>query len=432
MPAIVAAPPRTAPAFRILHAFTYAKKSEGSSPAGRLLVGPGGVLYGTTQGGGVGKNAFGGTVYSLTPQGGGYRESVLHYFTGDQHPSLDGAHPASGVVADRAGNLFGTTTYGGTDSGSGYGTVFELRRSGARYVERVLHRFAVADPSSDGTFPTAAPIVASDGSLYGTTTAGGGGACNISGPGCGTVYRLERTATGYAERILYRFRGGSDGAYPAPSLVADHSGTLFGTTAYGGSVCPNSGQGCGTVFKLTALGAGYRESVLYRFRGGAGDGANPAGTVLPGAGGALYGTTEFGGAGSCATALFNAPSCGTLYALVPSGATYSESVLHNFLGGADGFRPQSTLVAGNNGYLYGATFEGGTGTCFVYAGYNFGCGTVFRASPIGGVDVIYNFGRGSSGDAPSDVVVSPAGTLFGTTPENWTGNGVGTAYALTL
>ncbi len=416
--------------FRLLHTFISGFPSTGSLPAGTLIADAQGVLYGTTQVGGRSEFSYGGTVYALTPTGGGhFAYRVLHYFTGDDHPSLDGSQPASGVTADAAGNLYGTTVYGGAASGSGSGTVFTLQRTGAKFSERVLYRFT---GGVDGSSPAAAPLIDAAGSLYGTTAAGGQGTCQIAGPGCGTVYELQHSGTSFQKRILYRFKGGTDGATPQAPLIADAQGALYGTTQYGGVACPDAPLGCGTVFKLTPVANGYRETILYRFTGGATDGVAPLAGLVADSGGNLYGTTDTGGSGICAAGLFKYPSCGTIFMLHPTGTGYVETVLHNFIGGAgDGYRPESALVPGGDGLLYGTTFEGGAGTCYTYAGYSFGCGTVYSVSPIGGVTLVESFGPGATGYAPGGVFINRSGQLFGTTGGNWSGSGAGTVFELT-
>jgi len=145
------------------------------------------------------------------------------------------------VIRDTAGNLYGTTFYGGTP---GNGTVFKLDASGKKTV---LHAFTTTH--SDGQSPTAG-LLLDGGDFYGTTTAGG---TFFSG----TVFKLDRNSK--QETVLYSFTGGNDGAVPFAGLIRDASGNLYGTTFSGGA------PGYGTVFKLDATG---KESVLYSFTGG--------------------------------------------------------------------------------------------------------------------------------------------------------------------
>src|SRR5580704_10638768 len=176
----------------------------------------------------------------------------------------DGAWPEASVARDVAGNLYGTTFFGGAGTGcdiyfGGCGTVFKLDASG---TETVLHSFGGAP---DGANPTARVILDASGNLYGTTAFGGA-------YGHGTVFKVD-AITG-AETILHSFAGGADGANPNAGVVQDTAGNFYGTTQYGGKGC--NGRGCGTVFKLSAAG---QETILYRFRDFP-DGASPLGGAL--------------------------------------------------------------------------------------------------------------------------------------------------------
>ncbi len=197
---------------------------------------------------------------------------VLHTFTGQFH--FDGSSPSAGLVADSAGNLYGTTYDGGTFD---FGTVFELPASGG---EKVLHNFT---GGLDGAYPTAGLVVDSSGNLYGTTKEGGRGSCDI---GCGVVFKMNAQGQ---EKVLYAFRDGADGAIPLGGLVRDVAGNLYGTTAIGGILtgpCADD-SGCGVVFKVDSSG---HESVLYRFTG-LGDGSGPTSPLVRDSTGNFYGTT---------------------------------------------------------------------------------------------------------------------------------------------
>src|SRR5271157_4784768 len=170
--------------------------------------------------------------------------TVIHNFTG----GADGAYPVAGLTMDRAGNLYGTTSGGGA---SGNGTVFRLSYKGSGWVLNPLYRFAAGN---DGLDPRTRVVIGPDGSLYGTTSAGGGTACNFGyGLGCGTVFNLKPSAKActsalcsWTEIVLYRFSG-TDGALPLGDVVFDQAGNLYGTTAFGGGVgnCSGDGFGCG-------------------------------------------------------------------------------------------------------------------------------------------------------------------------------------------
>ena len=299
--------------FTTLHTFVG---RDGANPAAGLVADAYGNLYGTTSQGG----SFGaGTVFKLAPPatlGGTWTESVLYNFTS----GVDGAHPYAGLAQDGIGNLYGTTNRGGAFN---FGTLFKLDKFGN---EVVLHSFRL---SPDGAYPYAAVILDSAGSLYGTTN--GGGAFNS-----GTVFKL---AAMYTENVVHSFNGTTDGAYPISALTLDPTGSLFGTANQGGS-----GQE-GTIFKLTNKG---RFSVLHTFKGIL-QGANPAAGLILDSSGNFYGTTTEGG---------NLDDDGTIFELNPTTGSYT--VLHAFASGNQGNYPYTGLIADSSGNLYGATESGGT------------------------------------------------------------------------
>lgn len=321
---------------------------DGANPEAGL-INLGGALYGTTfNGGGTECLGFGcGTVFKIETSGRN-TDTVLHRFGVGATASTDGTNP-DGKLLDVGGTLYGTTYGTTTDDNApsrcmntfalGCGTIFKVTTSG---VETVLYRFG---GGADGDQPNAG-LLDVGGTLYGTTFRGGGTGCR--GVGCGTVF--EVTPSG-AEKVIYRFMGGSDGAGPEGSLV-NVGGTLYGTTSFGGSGC--GGSGCGTVFAVTPSGT---ETVLHRF-GGRSDGKSPVAGLIN-VGSTLYGTTSSGGI-----------NAGTVFKITTSGA---ESVLYTFKGPPDGSQPQSGLLNVGN-MLYGTTVYGGdkASSCDGY-----GCGTVF-------------------------------------------------------
>jgi uncharacterized repeat protein (TIGR03803 family) len=372
-----------------------AAPGDGGGLFGGLIADAAGNLYGTTFGGGSG-NGYG-TIFKLTPTG---VETVLHSFTGD-----DGAGPADRLIADAAGNLYGTTKYGGLN----YGTVFKLTLNpDGTYSHTVLYSFT--GYPNDGGAPDGL-ITDAAGNLYGTTTAGGPSACG--GFGCGTVFRLTPNLDGtYTESVLHSFvgtgdwYGGPDGQYPYSGLIADEAGNLYGTTFYGGgSGC--GGYGCGTVFKLTAkLDGTYSESVLYSFTGGR-DGAAPAAGLLADGADNFYGTTSAGGDARACPA-----GCGTVFKLSANlDGTYTENVLFSFAGGSDGQTPAASLITDAVGNLYGTTYWGGL---FV-GGCGFGCGTVFALRPTGTLTVLHRFSLSDGANPSAPLMADAAGNLYGTT-----------------
>src|SRR5215469_521932 len=319
--------------------YSFGAPLDGVQPRAGLIADSAGNLYGTTADGG----AFGrGTVFRVTPSG---TETTLHSFAG---PPDDGALPLAGLVADSAGNLYGTTIGGGAFEH--WGTVFKVTQSG---TETVLHSFAA--PPYDGIHPTGGLIADSAGNLYGTTSGGG---VFFSG----TIFKLTPSGT---ENVLYSFAGPpDDGSMPMAGLIADSAGNLYGTTVSGGASCPDE-EGCGTVYKLTAGGT---ETVLYSFTGpfsadpGEGDGANPDGALISDSAGNLYGTTG------------NGDGDGIVFKLTPSGMetvlSFFEANPHN---NTTGSHPFAGLTADSAGSLYGTTVAGGTS----------GDGTVFKLTGTG-------------------------------------------------
>jgi uncharacterized repeat protein (TIGR03803 family) len=301
----------------------------------------------------------------------------------------DGAHPFAGLI-NVNGTLYGTTSEGGGSGcgGSGCGTIYSVTTSG---VETVLYRFA---GGSDGEGPSAG-LIDVNGTLYGTTVFGGPG-------GRGTVYSVT---TGGVETVLHSFPGG--GAYPFGGLI-DANGTLYGTTGAGGAYSR------GTVFSITTAGV---ETVLYSFGAQRSDGAHPQAGLIE-VNGRLYGTTEEGGRSNCA----NGRGCGTVYSVTTAGV---ESVLHHFhgtAGGSDGERPLSVLL-NMRGRLYGTTYYGGA--------RNYGI--VFSVNLKGREHVLYSFLGCSNGSNPQAPLIKVEGTLYGAAlwgGGNCSGYGRGAIFAL--
>jgi uncharacterized repeat protein (TIGR03803 family) len=381
---------------RVLYSFQAG--ADGADPLGTLVADSGGALYGTTAFGGGGSCFDGcGTVFELTRSGGKYVEHVLYSFKGPS--SMDGAGPGAGVIVEAAGALYGTTEYGGDYAGDGI--VFKLTASGSKYGETVLYRFK---GGKDGTAPLAGLTMDAKGNLYGATLLGGGAtACgqNRSGGyvGCGTVFELKTSGSRYKERVLHRFQSGSDGATPGspPILAGD---TLYGTAATGGGnpACGGApiNPGCGTVYKLKPARRGYAFSVVYAFTGTPNDGANAFGGLVIDKAGTFYGTTQYGGA----------QNQGAIFSLAPSGSSYRESLLHSFGGGNDGSYPLAGLALGG-GRLYGTAQYGGSSA---------NAGIVFELTSSHVERVLYRFESGSAGEYPvGGILVGGKHALYGTT-----------------
>jgi uncharacterized repeat protein (TIGR03803 family) len=231
----------------------------------------------------------------------------------------------------------------------------------------------------DGAGPVA-PLIDVNGTLYGTTSAGGGDGCESSG-GCGTVFSITPSGV---ETVLHAFRGSpADGAKSTAGLVDVH-GTLYGTTPGGGA------QNSGTVFAITTSGA---ESVLHSF-GGKGDGDTPQAELLL-VKNLLYGTASGGGAGY-----------GMVFTITTKG---KEGVLYSFQGPPDGQNPRARLL-NDHGKLYSTTYGGGA-----YGGPSSHKGTVFTITPSGTETVLYSFKLSHDGAHPAAPLISVKGILYGNT-----------------
>lgn len=355
----------------VLYSFTGG--SDGGGPYAGLIADAAGNLYGTTYGGGN-TNCTGGcgVVYKVTPAG---QETVLHSFTG----GTDGANPYAGLIFDPAGNLFGTTYAGGSavSLAAGNGVVYELSPSGE---ETTLYAFP---PQNQGAGPVAGVIRDSQGNLYGTYSLGGGG-----------VFKLD-PAGNYT--TLYDFFYGIGAQEPSGNLVRDAAGNLFGTTQVGGTA------GVGIVYEITAAG---KFQAIYPFPGGP---ASERDEHLPNAGlvfdseGNLYGTTPYAGVG------------GMVYKLSPSGA---EAALYSFPAAPGGTEPRAGLVRDSQGNFYGNTVNGGPANA----------GVIFKVDPAGHETVLYSFTGGADGAYPqSNVALDSAGNLYGASLEGGASN-QGTIY----
>jgi len=322
--------------------YSFAGGNDGSGPQARVIVGPNGTLYGTTAGGGgtgCGGNGCG-TVFNVRPASHAsgsilapWSETVLYSFAG----GTDGETPAPGdLVFDQAGNIYGTTYYGGGSTGCngfGCGTVFKLTlSSGGQWTESILYSFTAGN---GGSSPMGV-IFDGAGNLYGTTS--GGGTYN-----CGTVFQLTPNGSGWAENVLYSFNPNiGDGCTPLAGLIFDGSGNLYGTNYTAGY------QGGGTAFELTPDGQGvWTETVLNAFTSGVGDGGLQGALTLDAAGN-LYGTTYGGGLG-----------LGAAFELIPSGGYWTYTSLHDFINYDDGEFPIGNVILDAYGNAYGTASQGG-------------------------------------------------------------------------
>ena len=265
----------------LLHNFDTA--GDGIEPESGVTLDNAGHLYGTTLQGG----AYGfGMVYAVTLQPSP-SYTILKSFQVPGPTLFYGWYPDGSLWVDSSGNLFGVTEAGGRYQ---EGTIFKLAPGAIQWVESPLYSFK-GFRHQDGSEPFYGLIADSQGNLYGTTSSGGSGECN---GGCGVVFRLSHDGNGgWTEKVLYAFQGGIDGEAPFCNVTFDSAGNLYGTT-YAGGYRPGY-FGFGTVFKLTPqAGDQWTETVLHRFSGGL-DGAAPNGGVVIDSVGNLYGTTQLGG-----------------------------------------------------------------------------------------------------------------------------------------
>jgi|HubBroStandDraft_6_1064221.scaffolds.fasta_scaffold40631_2 hypothetical protein len=343
--------------------YVFKGGGDGELPTSGLVFDQSGNLYGVTAYGGTGPCTLGsrvgcGTVFKMTPPsepGGVWTENVIYSFQSGR----DGYHPAGNLIFDAAGNLYGSTTFGGISTSScnefyqGCGTVFELRpprTKGGAWSERVIYTF---QSGTDGAGPVGGLILDSDHNLYGATNSGGDPNCGSYGLGCGTVFRLTKPPKGsgaWNEKVLHRFAGGNDGAYPEAGVVRDQKGNLFGTTSSGGG----SREGEGSVFEITPPrkpGGLWKERVILSFNYN--DGASPMASLTLNRAGSLYGTA-LGGQGG-----------GTIFEMIPSQGdkaipSWEHNLLYSFEKPPDAGQPEAPLIFGRGGTLYGITLYGGS------------------------------------------------------------------------
>jgi len=365
----------------VLHSFQN-NGEDGYFPNGGLIFDVAGNLYGTTLNGGAPGAACPsgcGTVFELTPNAHGtWTETVLYSFCSTVGCG-DGSYPV-GLTFDGDGNLYGTTTYGGTASEtcpSGCGTVFELTRGGTGdWTEKILHRF---DDSKDGYLPNGGVILDRAGHLYGITAGSVDSGYCVGYYGCGTAFELIPGADGkWTAKLLHRFGTGNDGFFPLAGLVMDGTSALYGTTygagANGDQWYYYGSYGCGSAFQLKRGAKGkWILRTLHRFHNNGRDGYYPSFSLILDAARNLYGTTDNGGT--------DGP--GTAFQLTRgANGTWTEKVLYSFgTWKKDGVGPSSALILDKAGRLYGETVAGGTRYCGLPGDRRYYCGTVVEITP---------------------------------------------------
>lgn len=399
--------------------YTFTTASDGTFPFGTLVADSAGNLYGTTMNGGNSTNT--GTVYKLSPTSSGpWTKTILHSF-GATH---DGTNPASGLVIDAAGNLYGTTQFGGNNvstthcPASGCGVVFKLAPTASGpWTETILHTFT---GNTDGAMPGFSGLILdSSGNIYGVATLGGNQSKCVTGvppAGCGVVFRLAPLSGGGWKYSVLRTFSGPGGKFPSGNLALDSLGNLYGTTLQGGTASCSSG--CGVVYRLSppASGIVWTETVLYAFTGGP-DGAFPQGSPILDSAGNLYGVNQF-----------TDTNPGNVFKLTASAtAPWTETVLHAFTGHTNGAAPNAPLIFDSAGNLYGQTSQGGSSA---------NCGIVYKLAPASTTwteTKLHTFTCGADGGSPvGGLIFDGAGNLYGTASnDNGVGSNSGVVFRIT-
>ena len=364
--------PVRAQGYLVVHDFASAL---GANPHAPLLQNPGdGFLYGTTSAGGA--NGAG-TVFKMDTAGGNF--AVLHDFN-----TTDGASPESELILATNGLLYGTTAAGGT---AGKGTIFKIDTAGNNFAT-----IRSLDGDVDGEEPRGRLVEATDGNLYGVTHSGGAN-------NAGTLFRIGLNGAAFA--VVHVFGSSVDeGTRPAAGLIQASDDMLYGTTEFAPAQA-----GDGTIFRIALDGTKF--STLHTFTGSPGDGRTPSAELLQASDGALYGTTEFGGA----------QDLGSAFTMSRDGVTFQ--IVHDF-GGADGSRPRAPLVE-DEALLWGTAYG---------AGANNG-GTLFRLTRDGRLfAVVHDFAPATGEHPRAAVLVGSDGALYGTT-EAGGANAVGVAFRFT-
>jgi uncharacterized repeat protein (TIGR03803 family) len=370
---------RAAGKAEVIHSFG---DGDGEYPASDLVLDGAGSIYGTTVQGGDWNS---GTVFQMTPSGDGWTERVLYSFTS----GADGAQPYNGVTLDAQGNLYGTAVTGGTGMAceGGCGVVYKLSHSGGSWTQSVLYNFTGGD---DGSGPGAGLTFDGAGNLYGMTPTGGA-------HGLGVIYQLKPGPNDtWQFGVIHTFTGGRDGATGSAGRLLLDDGTLYGVATVGGA------HGKGTAFKLTQKNGSWKLKTIYSFKGEPGAGL-PYGALIRDAAGHLYGTSYYEGW----------YGYGAVYRLSRgSGDEWKERVLYSFRNGPDGGYPIGHLNFDASGNLYGTTSEGGAPGC--------SCGTIFKLTPAGDGEwqqsVVHGFrGAPDGAYAYNGMVAGAAGTFYGST-----------------
>jgi uncharacterized repeat protein (TIGR03803 family) len=394
---------------------------------GPLVQGADGNFYGTTLLGGTGSGTnictSCGTVFKVTPAG---ELTTLHNFCSETDCS-DGARPTLGLTFGSNGNFYGTTSEGGSFSG---GTMFEVTPAGVfttvyqfcsqancadagaatnlvlasngnfygagvnvfeitpagKY--KTLYAFCSQPNCADGEGPGGALALGPNGTIYGTTGAGGAG-------GQGTIFAVSPNGK---EQTLHSFAA-------APDAVGNVvNGVILGTDGYlYGSLYAGGTRAFGSIFKVTTSGH-YTTLVNFCANPGCDNSDEPEGALVQGTDGNFYGTTYMGG-----PAFY-----GNIFQVTPSGAFTQVYTFCNGAGCPDGENPVSGLVQGTDGNFYGATTGGSNQKACIG-----GCGTLYSLSMGLSPFVEANPGTGKVGrriDIFGDNLTGTSSVTFNGTP----------------
>ena len=389
-------------------------------------------------------------IFVFVPAAQAQTYTVLHNFTG----CADGNSPTTTLIFDRAGNLYGSTEYGGVHcSYDNDGVVFQLKKGAAGWTLYPLRDFVFTQDNVAFPINYGGLTFGPDGNLYGTTEEGGLQECNSDT--CGVVFRLQPPPTScksvlcpWSLTVLHEFANAPDGAFPETGVIFDSAGNLYGATTdgVGYELSPLGGgwnetliplgvsgtarfvmdhagnlYGAGSggslgehggIFELTPSPSGWTDSVLYSFTDGD-DGTSPVAGLIFDSAGNLYGSTTHGGSGGG----------GTIFELSPSGSGWTLNTLCSFVGNPQNFGPQSQLTMDAAGNLYGTTQSDGHGV-----------GTIFKATNSGGTWTctdLYKFELGPNGAYPiGGVTLDDKGNLYGTATEGGASGG-GVIWELT-
>ncbi len=378
---IASAPPADGQTFQLLHTFTDG--GDGSTPNTGLTIGPKGKLYGGTVAGGGGN----GLIYDVAHSGSGWILNVLNplEFRGS-------AVNTNTMVFGPDGNLYGASSLGGIDNcgeGGGCGVVFKLQPPPSACVsftcywkETVLYSFT---GGSDGGTPGSPVIFDKVGNLYGTTIFGGIGSCDANA-GCGVVYELSPSGSGWTETVLHEFNASDDGVTPGGKLVMDAAGNLYGVAGGGNS------NNDGIIWELTPNHGVWTETVLHTFQ--TGTGTFPCGGLSADSSGNIYGITDTDGGGE---------SSGVAFELSPPG-TWTYNVLSRFPGDSIPCGPPAVDTAGN---IYATSDQGG----------QYGNGSLFKVTFSNGTWTttdLHDFQASDGIDSEGGVSLDASGNIYGT------------------